>query len=58
MVMLPAAEATVWHTFASNCVNGTLGFIALNSPIDTAAASTLFVGGEEERGASSDTLLC
>lgn len=23
MVMLPAAEATVWHTLASSCVNGT-----------------------------------
>ena len=42
IVMLPAADATVWHTLASSCVNGTFGFIALNRPMDTAAASTLF----------------
>ena len=47
MVIEPAALATVWQTFASSCVNGILGFIALNNPMLTAAANTLRKGTRE-----------
>ena len=40
IVIDPAAEATVWATFASSFENGSLGFIKANKPIEMHAART------------------